>query len=61
MNRWVLDRQISGSRLLSPRYADTEKILEKEVRVGFEEWELSGALSMPKEASGVPAVVLVAG
>jgi fermentation-respiration switch protein FrsA (DUF1100 family) len=44
-----------------PGYADAEKFSEKEVRVGSGEWQLPGTLSMPKEASGVPAVVLVAG
>ena len=44
-----------------PEYADTAAFVEREVTVGAAPFELPGTLTLPKDARGVPVVVLVHG
>ncbi|MDQ7779812.1 MAG: alpha/beta fold hydrolase [Planctomycetota bacterium] len=49
------------AQYVTPDYARPESYTEKEVTVGSGEWALPGTLTMPKEGSPHPAIVLVHG
>ena len=44
-----------------PKYVHMDKIKEKEILVGNDEWKLPGGLTYPKEGGPFPVVVLVHG